>query len=299
MALDPASAEPRTILVGIFDADADASRAAEALAAAGFVHVRVADAATTLAGPEARRTAAMRGLLELHPGEELGEEEATLLQAQAAAGRTLVVLDPGAAVDGAWAILRRAGALSEEELARPEAEPSQAEALSGPTDLEAPLPPTAGDQPSRVELAEEEPIVRTRLVSAGEVLLHRRVVVETRTIEVEVMREELIVERRPAPARDPARASALPEPEPGSLAARFRALKPGETLRLPLVEEQVEIRKVPVVYEEVVVGKELRRERRVVREPARREVLRLQRRGRVVVHAPQRLPDEGAPPGEA
>jgi stress response protein YsnF len=298
MAVDPTSAEPRTILVGIFDAETDASRAAEALAEAGFLHVRVADAAISLGGPEATRSAAMRGLLELHPSEELGDEEASLLQDQAAAGRTLVVLDPGDAVDRAWAILRRAGALSEEELAQPADEPSEAEAAPPPTDPLAPAPPTAADQPTRVELAQDEPVARTRLVPAGEVLLHRKVVMETRTIEVEVMREELIVERRPAPARDPASTSALPEPEPGSLAARFRALKPGESLRLPLVEEQVEIRKLPVVYEEVAVGKELRRERRVLREPARREVLRLQRRGRVVVRAPHRATDEGPPPGE-
>jgi uncharacterized protein (TIGR02271 family) len=293
MALDPASAEPRTILVGIFDAEADAARAAEALAEAAFRHVRVADAAAALAGSEAARTAAMRGLLELHPSEELGHEEASLLQDQAAAGRTLVVLDPGDAVERAWAILRRAGALSEEELAQPADEPAEADAA---TDAEAPAPPTATDLPTQLELAEEQLEVKTRPVAAGEVLLHRRVVIETRTIEVEVMREELVVERRPAPARDPASAAAVPEPEPGSLAARFRALKPGESLRLPLVEEQVEIRKVPVVYEEVVVGKELRRERRVVREPARREVLRLQRRGRVVVRAPHRPPDEPPPP---
>ncbi len=299
MALDPASAEPRTILVGIFDAEADAARAAEALAEAGFRHVRVADAAATLAGSEAARTAAMRGLLELHPSEELGQEEASLLQDQAAAGRTLVVLDPGDAVERAWAILRRAGALSEEELAQPDDAPGEAEAAAVLTDPEAPAPPTAGDQPTHLELAEEQLEVKTRPVPAGEVLLHRKLVMETRTIEVEVMREELVVERRPARPRDPASASAVPEPEAGSLAARFRALKPGETLRLPLVEEQVEIRKVPVVYEEVVVGKELRHERRVVREPARREVLRLQRRGRVVVRAPHRPPDEAPPPGEA
>ncbi|MBV9356506.1 MAG: DUF2382 domain-containing protein [Chloroflexi bacterium] len=294
MALDPASAEPRTILVGIFDADADAARAAEALAEAGFGQVRVADAAASLAGSEAARTAAMRELLELHPSEELGQEESSLLQDQAAAGRTLVVLDPGDAVERAWTILRRAGALSEEELGRPEDEPGEAEAAA-PTDPEAPAPPTAADRPTRLELAEEQLEVKTRPVAAGEVLLHRQVVSETRTIEVEVLREELVVERRPAAAREATSTSAAPEPEPGSLAARFRALKPGESLRLPLVEEQVEIRKVPVVYEEVVVGKELRRERRVVREPARREVLRLQRRGRVVVRAPQRLTDQAEP----
>ena len=104
MTLDPTNAEPRTILVGIFDAQEDATRAAEALGEAGFRHVRQADAAASLAGPEAARAEAMRVLLELHPTEELGAEEAALLEDQAAAGRTLVVLDPGDAVDRAWAI---------------------------------------------------------------------------------------------------------------------------------------------------------------------------------------------------
>ncbi len=294
MALDPTNAEPRTILVGIFDGQADATRAAAALGEAGFRQVRQADAAAYLAGPEAARADAMRSLLELHPSEELGAEEAALLEDQAATGRTLVVLDPGDAVDRAWAILRRAGALSEEDLAQP-----TALADGESVDAEAPMPPTVADQPTRLELAEEELEVRARRVPAGEVLLHRKVVVETRTIEVEVMREELVVERRPAGARDASSGEPVAEPEPGSLAARFRALEPGESLRLTLVEEQLDIRKVPVVYEEVTVGKEVRRERRLVREPVRRQVVRLQRRGRVVVRAPQRSPDQEPDSGKA
>jgi uncharacterized protein (TIGR02271 family) len=293
MSLDAANTDPRTILVGIFDAQDDAARAVEALGSAGFGHVRIADAATTIDVPAEQRAAALRELLELHRTEELGEEETTLLQDQAAAGRTLVVLDPGDEVDRAWAILRRAGALSEEELDRSDAEPAPvppADAAAAPASRPATLP-------ARLELAEEALEVRTRPVHAGEVLLHRRVVVETRTIEVEVMREELVVERRPSSAaRDAPTTPSSPSAEPASdsLAARFRALRPGESIRLPLVEEQVEIRKVPVVYEEVVVGKELRRERRVVREPVRRQVVRLQRRGRVVVRAPQPAADEGS-----
>jgi uncharacterized protein (TIGR02271 family) len=110
--------------------------------------------------------------------------------------------------------------------------------------------------------------------------------VEKRTIEVEVMREELVIERRPIEVDQPAQTSAPAETD-DPLLARFRSLQPGEVIRLPLMGERVEVRKQPVVYEEVLVGRDVVRETKAVQTPVRREVLRLERRGNVVVRSNQ------------
>ena len=56
-----------------------------------------------------------------------------------------------------------------------------------------------------------------------------------------------------------------------------------ETIRVPVREEQVEVEKQPVVYEEVGVGKRVSQENRQVSDTVRREELRMENEGDVEV----------------
>jgi uncharacterized protein (TIGR02271 family) len=111
------------------------------------------------------------------------------------------------------------------------------------------------------------------------VLIHRRVVEERRTIEVPVTREELIVEWVPA-EQWPAASSQVGTDATidSDLSERLRALRPGESIRVPLVEEEVVIDKRPVVVQEVTIGTRRVQGTQQVSGTARREQLRIDNR---------------------
>jgi len=100
--------------------------------------------------------------------------------------------------------------------------------------------PPPGEELARVALAEEEVETAKRDVQGSEIRISKHVVTEEKEIVVPVTRETATIERVPAGKR---------------------AVGPGEgtfeegTIRVPLREEKVEIRKTPVVKEEVVVRK--------------------------------------------
>jgi uncharacterized protein (TIGR02271 family) len=83
---------------------------------------------------------------------------------------------------------------------------------------------------------------------AGEVRVRKEVIEETRTIEVPVRREEVHVERR-----------ALTDPWPRA------------PIRIPVMREEVEIRKVVRPVEEVVITKAAREETRTLSDTVRKE----------------------------
>jgi uncharacterized protein (TIGR02271 family) len=116
--------------------------------------------------------------------------------------------------------------------------------------------PIAG-QEVRVPLAEERLEVDKRAVETGSVKIRKDVKVEEKQITVPVMHEEVHVERtavsRPVQAGD----------------ATFRE----ETVRVPIIEEEIEVRKRPVVREEVRVTKQPVVEQRTATDTVRREEL--------------------------
>jgi uncharacterized protein (TIGR02271 family) len=86
---------------------------------------------------------------------------------------------------------------------------------------------------------------RAALVSVeatGEARLHKRLVTETRTIQVPVTREELVIEYAG---------------EGGTVIVEGRRLAAGETVRIPLWEERVhvDVTKHVLVKEDIVIGK--------------------------------------------
>jgi uncharacterized protein (TIGR02271 family) len=108
--------------------------------------------------------------------------------------------------------------------------------------------------------------VHKERVSRGEVRLRKEVVTETKTIEVPVTREELVIERAPGDGREAAGAQV------GS----------GEKeIRVPLSEERVHVEKKPVVNEEVRVGKRQVQDTKRVSEQVQHEELTTETHGDV------------------
>jgi uncharacterized protein (TIGR02271 family) len=144
------------------------------------------------------------------------------------------------------------------------------------------------EQGATIELVEEQLQARTRPVQTGEVTIRKEVVSETRTFEVPVRREELIIERHPVEHRPMDSASAgRTDPLVEQLLERLRRMQPGESLRIPIVEEEVVVQKRPVVVEEITLGKRTVQDTEEVSDTVRREEAHVERHGNVRVHGDQ------------
>jgi stress response protein YsnF len=136
-----------------------------------------------------------------------------------------------------------------------------------------------------IELVEEELRPRTRPVQTGEVTIRKEIVTETRTIEVPVRREELVIEHHPVD-RQPFDRTVRPGADPliEQLIDRLRHMQSGETLRIPIVEEEIVVHKRPVVVEEIRVGKRTVEDKQWVSDTIRREEARIEPHGDVHLH---------------
>jgi uncharacterized protein (TIGR02271 family) len=114
---------------------------------------------------------------------------------------------------------------------------------------------------TRMVRFEEDLEAGTTTRQAGEVSVRKHVTESTETLEVPVRREEVHVERRPvtdaAVATDEAGATAFQGTE--------------QEIRVPVMQEEVEVRKVARPVEEVVVTKDSREEMRTVSDTVRKE----------------------------
>ena len=116
----------------------------------------------------------------------------------------------------------------------------------------------------RVPVVEEEVEVAKRMRNAGDVQLRKDVVTETKHIDVPVTREEVRVERVPASERT---------------AAPTEDTFERKTVSMPIEEEEVEIRKRPVVKEEVRLKKDRIVEQRAAEADVRKERVDIEDRG--------------------
>ncbi len=121
------------------------------------------------------------------------------------------------------------------------------------------------DDQRTLRLREEELTARKHSVETGEVTLSKDVVSEQRTLQVPVTREEVTLERHPVERR--------PSDRPID--------ESGETISVPVHEEQVRAEKRTVVYEEVGVDKRAVQETEHVSDTVRREELVVDKEGRV------------------
>jgi uncharacterized protein (TIGR02271 family) len=96
----------------------------------------------------------------------------------------------------------------------------------------------------------EEKLRISKKVITDEVTIIKEPVIETKIIEVPLMHEEIVIEKRPA-----TRAEDNTE--------RFEGPPPRNTrteIRIPLIHEEAKIKKAPYVKEEIVIGKKPRTE---------------------------------------
>lgn len=125
---------------------------------------------------------------------------------------------------------------------------------------------TSTNEEEHLRLHEERLNVGKERVKTGEVNVGKHVVEEEQTIEVPVEREEVFVERRPVNED-----SATYTDRDGTFDSKD-AFTEGETIRVPLTEERVDVTKRDVVSEEIVVGKRKVQDTEHVNETVRKEV---------------------------
>lgn len=114
---------------------------------------------------------------------------------------------------------------------------------------------------TRVPLVEEKLNVSKREVTYKEATLVKEPLTETKTVEVPVMHEELIVERRP-----PTEATTSQHELQPPVTTR-------EEIKIPLKKEEVEVKKEPYVKEEAVIKKKRIEERKTITEDIKSEKL--------------------------
>ena len=203
--------------------------------------------ASTLAG--AGIGAAAGGLIGALVGMGVPEEDAQHFERGFKEGGILVTVQAGARADLARQALAEGGA----DLGPSGRAFTPTAGRAGPEDAE------------RIELREEELDVDTRQVKAGEVRVRKEVHTEQRNIEVPVTREEVVIDRRPVSGRE----------------ATDRNLSDEEEIRIPLMEEEVDVQKRAVVREEISVGKRPVQDTKQVSETVRREEARIESEGDV------------------
>jgi len=193
------------------------------------------------------------------------EEHAKYYEGEAKSGKTLVTVRADGRYDDAQRILRQYGAYDVESRGGSVA-PMAAGTVRGEPLLSGRERDTVRDHDT-LQLREEELVARKQNVETGQVQIGKEVVTEQRTLEVPVTREEVTIQRTPGAHR----------PSDAPIGER------SETISVPVHEEQVDVEKRAVVYEEVGVGKRVVQETGEVSGTVRREEARIEREGEVIV----------------
>jgi uncharacterized protein (TIGR02271 family) len=113
-----------------------------------------------------------------------------------------------------------------------------------------------GEEERVVPVIEEKLKVSKKVVT-DEATIIKEPRTETKTIEVSLAHEELVIEKRPAASAADVNAELLESPPPRNTRTE---------IRIPLIHEAVKIKKVPYVREEIVIRKKPRTETKTVSE---------------------------------
>jgi len=125
----------------------------------------------------------------------------------------------------------------------------------------------SGGANQKIEVREEELHAQKRPVEAGEVRVRKEVTTEHKTLEVPVRHEEVVIERHAVSGHQASSAD----------------IREGEEIRIPVMDEEVNVQKTAVVKEEVNVGKRVVQETERVGGEVRKEHVRVEREGDVDV----------------
>ena len=146
-------------------------------------------------------------------------------------GDALVTADAGSDLDRAVAILEKHGADIRYSVG--------ANAGASPAKIDdGALPTPTGTNDRELQLRAERLVVNKQRVQHGEARVRKEIVTETRSFDVPVTHEELVIERHAVTG------DGVVDDEPIA----------DETIRIPLTEEKVTISKQTLIKEEVEVG---------------------------------------------
>jgi len=212
-------------------------------------------------------------------GAGLPEHEAKYYQSEFEAGRTIVTVQAGDRVDEATAILRGNGAydmstrntatsLSDTAVTTATTSSATTARVATGKAVTGKAAARAGDT---IEVKEERLRADKQPVETGEVRVRKEVHTETKTIDVPVEREEVVIERTPVHGR--------------AASSDFAAdsLRAGEEIRIPVREDKVKVSKEAVVTEEVKVGKRTVHDTEKVTGQVRKEEVKVEQEGDVDV----------------
>src|SRR5260370_10812698 len=169
------------------------------------------------------------GILDSLIGLGLGQEEARYYNREFLNGRTIVTVKTTDRQQEAADILQRHGASDASR---------QLSQTSGTLSTNRPFQTGAvPEEEQKLQLKEEQLLVTKEQVQAGEVDLHKEIVTEQQTITVPVSHEEIVIERHAVSGNVPVENASFAEQ--------------GETIRVPLSEDQVTLSNQPVAREQV------------------------------------------------
>lgn len=121
-----------------------------------------------------------------------------------------------------------------------------------------------------LQLRKEELDINKSNVQVGEVTLSKEVVEDQQTVNVPVMHEEVIIERRPINSTDSSSDSTI-------------SLDNNETITIPVSEEKVDVGKHTVVTEEISAYKRQVEDSQEINETLKREEARINKNGNVEI----------------
>ncbi len=250
-----------SIVAGVFEQETQARRALTALKEAGFGYDQVGVAVAGQKGVDLKND--LMGL-------DVPREQANYYAQEFKAGRTVVSVRPDGQEQKAHDILHQYGGYDYEH--QTQETQTTAGYIRNPAAFAA---RTAADdvqddfhQPRSLRLREERLNVSKQRVQAGEVGLHKEVVVEQKTINVPVTHEEVVIEQHPVTG--------------GQI--DNTPIGEGETIRVPVTDEKVNITKNTVVTGEVAIGKRKVQETQQVTDTVRREEAHVEQQGDAPIH---------------
>ena len=214
--------------------------------------------------------AGIAGLVGALVGAGVPEHEAAYYQGEFESGRTIVTVAAGDQAGEATAILRRFGAYDMSTRSAAVAAPVAASTTTarGVVGSTRAASAKAGDT---IEVKEERLHASTKPVETGQVRVRKEVHTETKTIEVPVEREEVVIERTPVSGRA------------SKTGVTADSLREGEEIRIPVREDKVTVSKDAVVVEEVKVGKRVVKGTETVSGNVRKEEVHVEQEGDVAV----------------
>jgi uncharacterized protein (TIGR02271 family) len=252
-----------SIVAGVFEHEAQARRALDALKQAGFDYDQVG-----VAAPRQKGINLKGDLLDLG----VSRAEADYYAQELNAGRTIVSVRPDGKEQEVHNLLHQYGGYDYDH------QTQETQTAAGFTRNDAASSVQTANvndavqddfhQLRSLKLRAERLNVTKERVQTGEVGLHKEIVTEQKTIDVPVTHEEVFLERRAVT---------------GNSAPDTTPIGEGE-IRVPLSEERVNVHKDTVETGEVSVGKRTVQETQRVSDTVKREEARVEQQGDAPIH---------------